>query len=111
MHNLTHFCIFVPGINAWIFVVRLSEPVNETTDLILQQTNLNQIQSYKIASLSLSFCFCLSVCLSLSPTTNKVTSRFSQKAKTLYPFPPAAFRFSASFPLTFDHDWFVLLVF
>lgn len=109
MHNLTHFCIFVPGINAWIFVVRLSESVNESTDLILQQTNLNQIQSYKIASLSL-FLF-LSVSLSLSPTTNKVTSRFSQKAKTLYPFPPAAFRFSASFPPTFDHDWFVLLVF
>ena len=107
MHNLIQFCIFVPGINAWISVVRLSESVNETTDLILQQTNLNQIQSYKIASLTLS----LSLSLSLSPTINKVTSRFCQKAKTLHPFLPAAFRFSASFPLTFDHNWFVPLVF
>lgn len=84
MHNLTNFCIFVPGINAWISVVRLSESVNETTDLILQQTNLNQIQSYKIACPSL-FLF---LSLPRSPITNKVILRFSQKAKTFYPFPP-----------------------
>ena len=94
MHNLIQFCIFVPGINAWISVVRLSESVNETTDLILQQTNLNQIQSYKIASLTLSLSLSLSLALQLSIRLHHGSAR---KQKRFTPFSPLLFAFQLLF--------------